>query len=379
MVSNYGLLQFKKSLATISTVVTLALSLNLEGVPYLSILELLILGMASILAIVISVGLLSVQLAASEYTPLVVRSKNNYSYIFKYFLIFIFSISFSLLSYLLISSTIPSESLRSELPLQLGASVFFATSVGIAVFAILTIQDIFEDTLSAIDRENILENISSEVSIEDVSDYLVKRESEGDAVRHPLLVVYIMAKEKLNEGDTHGCRESINHLTKATQNILLETENRDNTAVSEDGMKDLFEFWTDLGYLSVENDMRTISWYWISSFHKVMNTCLENAPAKIVERALSTYREVTLRIVAEIGLGDEPDELLYILEKSINKDRWDIFESSLSTSHAIISQGLRDRFSESSEELLNELFDSWGRVLEADISNSEKKKSVRTV
>jgi len=374
---SFDILSHKKSLSAIIWLVALTLSLTLEMVPYAQVVELLTLGMVSILAIVISVGLLSVQLAASEYTPLAVRSKNNHSFIFKYFLIFTVAISFSVLSYILISSTLPSESLRTELPLQLGTGLIFATSISVNAFAVLTIQDLFDDALSAIDRETILENVSGEVGIDSIIEYINERNSEGDAVRHPLLVIYIMAKEKLTEGDTHGSREAINHLTNTTKNILTKSQDYTNSTITEDGMKDLFQFWTDLGNLSVERDMRTIVWYWEDSFQDILKNSLENAPAQVVESALSTYREVTERVIHEIGLGDNPDQLLCILKKSINQERWDVFGSVLSTSHSITVHSLEERnqrFSDDSEDLLDEMFDSWGMILESDISDEKMQE-----
>lgn len=348
--------------------VTFLITYVLNDVPYQRILELLVLGTSSILAIVISVGLLSVQLAATQYTPLVVKTKKNYSYVLDYFWRFIFAIVTILVSYLIVSSSSPDIVPTNSRLNKAGASIIFGIAVGITAFAIISIQDLFDKTLSAIDRNNILENISSSVTAGDVKEYIDKKNSEGSTVRHPTLLIYTMAKNSIEEANTHASREALNHLKKGTENILNTTMKEDVIEVIEkDGMKDLFEFWEDLGVLSIENNMRTIVWFWIDCFDSVIEVCFSNSPEVVVENALQTYEKITVRVISEIGLGDEPKKLLSFLQELTDQNRWDLLDSALSSSSSIIQRSIQEqnkRFTDETEKLLDVFFESWCEVLE---------------
>lgn len=354
-------------------------SFILTDVPYQAILELMILGTASILAIVISVGLLSVQLAATQYTPLVVRASNSYSYILDYFWRFIFAITVTLVSYTIMLSSSPSFFPPVDQSLiRLGTSLLFGLAAGSVTFAIVSIQDMFNEAISTIDRNYILKSISSDIGLDDLREYKDERAAEGSTARHPTLVIYTMAKNAIVEGNTHASREAINHLNKATKNILeCFKEQGRHSYTDEDLMKELFDFWESLGSLSIESDMRTVSWYWIGSFNSVIESCFSYGPSSVIKQSLHTYQIVAVKVISEMGLGDNHEQLLKFLRESIDKKRWDSYSTSLSTSNSIIQQAVKkhdQRFSNEIEPLLNEFFCSWHEVIESGLSESDIKR-----
>ena len=358
-------------------IVIFIFSLVLENIPFLSVLEILILGSATILAIVVSVGLLSVQLAATEYTPLVVRSKSSYSYILTYFWRFIFAIVVGLISYLLISSSFPPIAEYVFL-LEFGPPVLFGITVGTVAYATISIKDLYNETLSAIDRKQILERVSSDISIKDISKYIAEKRREDSAVSHPFIIIYTMGKKSIEEEDTHASKEIISQLTTTTKKIISEIDSEEQyRLVEEEGLADLFDFWRDIGALAVENEMRAVAEYWIDSFSSVLESCFEHAPTTVVVQSLSTYEEVVERKISAMGLSDDPADSFGLLQQSLTSNRLDVQDSVLSVGETLIRSAIEtnhNRFSEEVGKILDEYFESWENFVSSDMTRSEKEE-----
>lgn len=127
-----------------------------------SLFQVLALTQASLLAIIVSVGLLSVQIAANQFTPLIGRRFEEGQFLTSTILRFGASIALALIAMLLIPELYP---LAGRLPL-FGRVLLVAAGVGGATFSFLSVINVKDDMLNYLNPESLLDDLLEHVSFE---------------------------------------------------------------------------------------------------------------------------------------------------------------------------------------------------------------------
>lgn len=230
------------------------------------VLEVLVLGQASLLGIVLSVSLLSVQISTNQYAPQLSRvyRGGTFNTIMSSFAI---SILFAL-------------SLRTGLPLlsDLQIALVVGVSTGLAAWSFEALFTLEQRLLGFLNPDPILDELIADVSLSRYRAFTDRHREEGRMARNPLLEIFQIARTALEQNNNYIALRAVEALEEATHKII-----------------------TDIGALTAEQQRSTTT-----STHRVILHALIDGLRNIGEQTLEqTQSEITCHVVQAVGRACE--------------------------------------------------------------------------
>ncbi|GAA0646552.1 hypothetical protein [Salarchaeum japonicum] len=266
-----------------------------------SLFQVLALAQASLLAIIVSVGLLSVQIAANQFTPLIGRRFEEDEFLTSTILRFGASIALALIAMLLIPELYP---LTGRLPL-FGLVLLIAAGTGGATFSFLSVIEVKDDMLNYLNPESILDDLLEDVSFEAYRSFSEELQENGPTARSPVLEIFQIGQRAFEDNDNHTALYAIHTLDKASQKILTEygeltEEERRDVSFHQ---RDLFDYWKRLIDSAVENGTDKTLYQIVLSQKEIATVAAENR-------------------LSSVG-GEAAKTLQYLCEQAYQRDRLD--------------------------------------------------------
>jgi hypothetical protein len=212
--------------------------------PAQSLFETLVLAQASLLAIVVSVSMLSMQVSTNRFAPQLAQlyRESGFNAIIARFGV---SILLDLALFALPASAVASIPTRA---------VVVGLAVGAASWAFVWLLEVEERLLVFLNPEPVLDTLVDSVSFERYHDFSVTRREEGRVSRNPILEIHQIVQTSLEQGDNYSALRAIDALEEATEVLLSEyaslpAERRRETAES---LHKLFDYWNRIADRAVE-------------------------------------------------------------------------------------------------------------------------------
>ncbi|WP_411964341.1 hypothetical protein [Haloferax sp. YSMS24] len=245
-----GISRFNLGVSLLVGGLSTGLLLVLPAEPLSSLFQVLALAQASLLAIIVSVGLLSVQIAASQFTPLIGRRFEEDNFLTGTILRFGVSIGLALIAMLLIPVLYSVPGQRSTI----GQILLVGGGVGAATYSFLSVINVKDDMLAYLNPESLLDDLLEAVSFEAYRRFSEELKENGHTARSPVLEIFQMGQRAFEDNDNHTAIYAIDTLSQASRKILVEYSNLDEDERKEVRFhhQDLFEYWERLIDSAVE-------------------------------------------------------------------------------------------------------------------------------
>lgn len=212
--------------------------------PAQQLFETLVIAQASLLAIVISVSMMSMQVSTNQFAPQLSQLYRESSF---NAIITRFGLSI-LLDLALFALPTP----------WLGQTVVRAFIVGLVVgvasWAFVALLDIEDRLLVFLNPDPVLSSLVDSVSFERYHHFSVERREEGQLARNPILEIFQLAQTSLEQRDNYSALRAVDALDEATEQLLAEY-----AALSEDRQQEtapdihkLFDYWNRVADLAIE-------------------------------------------------------------------------------------------------------------------------------
>jgi hypothetical protein len=212
--------------------------------PAQELFETLVIAQASLLAIVISVSMMSMQVSTNRFAPQLSQlyRERGFNAIIARFGV---SILLDLALFALPAVWLSQPVVRA---------VVVGLVTGVASWAFLSLLEIEERLLVFLNPEPVLDSLVTSVSFERYHAFSVTRREEGHVARNPILEILQVAETSLEQRDNYSALRAVDALDDATEQLLsgcaaLSTERRDETASS---VHKLFDYWNRIADLAVE-------------------------------------------------------------------------------------------------------------------------------
>lgn len=341
------------------------LSILISGIvlvnpPYLQYFQLLVASQASIFAIVISVSAVSIQISSSEYSPLLAQAENSYEFINRYVLHFGISIFISIISLLIVNSSPPIE-LPQSLQ-KIGAASFASAATIYASYCFALLVGLKQDLLTAIDPEEYLSRQSESVTHSSFVGYQREKNKQGPSVKHPLLEIYLLAEQAIDERNPHLPQVALENLNIASKKPIKHSSD-------EYDFSDTFGYWGDLGTQIADQGMETVFRSWIFSINKVISAAVSCASDSVCKKGWETQRRVIERgmeadVVDDLMLREATKPLSDIIEN----ERWGLAEYALSIYFGLVDTSLPkyNRLRGGSKEIVKKIIDLCDDAIKSD-------------
>ncbi|MGZ0746520.1 hypothetical protein [Haloparvum sp. AD34] len=293
-----------------------------------SLFQVLALAQASLLAIIVSVGLLSVQIAANQFTPLVGRRFEEDEFLTSTILRFGVSIALALIAMLLIPELYP---LAGRLPL-FGLVLLVTTGIGGAAFSFLSVIDVKDDMLNYLNPESLLDYLLENASFEAYRRFSEELLEDGHTARSPVLEIFQIGQRSLEDNDNHTAIYAIHTLSEASKKILvdyseLDEEDRKEVRLQQ---KDLFGYWERIIDSAVERGTDKTLYQIVLSQKEIATTAAENGESSIGTEAAKTLQYLCEQTHENDRLEKSHySRFNHMLESSIEHDTPEIANSTV--------------------------------------------------
>ncbi|MEF8867004.1 MAG: hypothetical protein V5A85_00645 [Haloarculaceae archaeon] len=212
--------------------------------PTQPLLETLVIAQASLLAIVISVSMMSMQVSTNRFAPQLSQLYRESS-----FNAIIARFGLSILLDLVLFA-LPG-------PWTGGSVVRFAVVgavVGVASWAFVSLLDIEDRLLVFLNPEPVLGSLVEAVSFDRYHAFSVDRREEGPVARNPILEIVQLAQTSLEQRDNYGALRAVDALEEATERLLSGYAGRseDRRTETASSVHKLFDHWNRIADLAVE-------------------------------------------------------------------------------------------------------------------------------
>ena len=320
--------RFHLSIGLLIGVLASGLLFLLPAESFSLLFQVLALAQASLLAIIVSVGLLSVQIAANQFTPLIGRRFEEDEFLTGTILLFGGSIALDLVAMLVIPVLNP---LAGPLP----TIVLFALVIGgvsTATLSFLSLIDIKDAMLDYLNPETLLDDLVRDVSFEAYRDFSEERQENGHTARSPVLEIFQIGQRAFDDNDNHTAIYALHTLSEASQKILSEYGELGEEERQEVNFyrRDVFDYWERLIDSAVEQGTDKTLFQIARHQKNIATVAAENGLV-----SLGTEAAGTLQYLCEQAYDNERLERPYythfkpIIEVSIEQDTPGIANSTV--------------------------------------------------
>ncbi|MEF8863058.1 MAG: hypothetical protein V5A40_15105 [Haloarculaceae archaeon] len=212
--------------------------------PTQPLLETLVIAQASLLAIVISVSMMSMQVSTNRFAPQLSQLYRESSF---NAIIARFGLSI-LLDLVLFALPTP---WMGRTAVRVGV---VGLVIGVASWAFVSLLDIEDRLLVFLNPEPVLESLVDSVSFDRYHAFSVDRREEGPVARNPILEIFQLAQTSLEQRDNYSALRAVDALEEATERLLegyagLSEDRQTETASS---VHKLFDYWNRVADLAVD-------------------------------------------------------------------------------------------------------------------------------
>ncbi|WP_338918220.1 hypothetical protein [Salinirubellus litoreus] len=207
-------------------------------------LETLVIAQASLLAIVISVSMMSMQVSTNRFAPQLSQlyRESSFNAIVARFGI---SILLDLSLFALPGAWMDQAAVRVGV---------VGVVIGVASWAFVSLLDIEDRLLVFLNPEPVLESLVESVSFDRYHAFSVNRREEGLVARNPILEIFQLAQTSLEQSDNYSALRAVDALEEATERLLsgyaeLPGERRTEATSS---VHKLFDYWDRIADRAVE-------------------------------------------------------------------------------------------------------------------------------
>jgi len=212
--------------------------------PAQPLLETLVIAQASLLAIVISVSMMSMQVSTNRFAPQLSQLYRESSFnaiIARFGLSILLDLALFALPVAWVGRTL----------VRVGV---VGLVVGVASWAFVSLLDIEDRLLVFLNPEPVLDSLVASVSFDRYHAFSVNRREEGRVARNPILEIFQLAETSLEQRDSYSALRAVDALDEATEKLLsgyaaLPEDRRTETASS---VHKLFDYWNRVADLAVE-------------------------------------------------------------------------------------------------------------------------------
>ena len=212
--------------------------------PAQALFQTLVIAQASLLAIVVSVSMMSMQVSTNRFAPQLSQlyRESGFNAIIARFGL---SILLDLSLFALPAGWI------DRVPVRV---LVVATVVGVASWAFVSLLEIEERLLVFLNPDPVLDSLVASVSFDRYHAFSVDRHEEGRVARNPILELYQVAQTSLEQNDNYSALRAVDALDEATEQLLseyasLSAARRAETASS---VHKLFDYWNRIADAAVE-------------------------------------------------------------------------------------------------------------------------------
>lgn len=212
--------------------------------PAQPLFQTLVIAQASLLAIVVSVSMMSMQVSTNRFAPQLSQlyRESGFNAIIARFGL---SILLDLSLFALPAGWIDRVLVRV---------LIVATVVGVASWAFVSLLEIEERLLVFLNPDPVLDSLVASVSFERYHAFSVDRHEEGRVARNPILELYQVVQTSLEQNDNYSALRGVDALDEATERLLseyasLSAAGRAETASS---VHKLFDYWNRIADAAVE-------------------------------------------------------------------------------------------------------------------------------
>lgn len=356
-----------------------AISYVSNGIPVrqaIIVLQTLAVAQASLLGIVVSVGLLSIQISANQFTPLIARLYEEESFLSPIILFFGSSILYDLLGILAIPWIQSAQWATSQLQVKMIISLILSLGIGIALLSFTYIFTTKDMVLRYLNPEPLLNRLTQRVTLEDYIEYHELTKTDKTLRRNPVLEIYEIGRKALEENDNHTARIAVQSLNEATHKILTEYNEFDDSEEIEVRLrfKELFEYWELLSDAAIKKGL--------DSTIEVLSSGLAE---RSIEAAENNFLEVTsvslaaLETLYQKSLEEKRLEKVYnngfsrVIEKCIEGENWEIASLVISYEFRFLRKVFKEQSKEEvtyadlvHQQILASVRENWSRILDLD-------------
>jgi hypothetical protein len=212
--------------------------------PAQALFQTLVIAQASLLAIVVSVSMMSMQVSTNRFAPQLsqlYRESGFNAIIARFGLSILLDLSLFALP----------VGWLGLVPVRV---LVVATVVGVASWAFVSLLEIEERLLVFLNPDPVLDSLVASVSFDRYHAFSVDRHEEGRVARNPILELYQVAQTSLEQNDNYSALRAVDALDEATEQLLseyasLSTARREETAPS---VHKLFDYWNRIADAAVE-------------------------------------------------------------------------------------------------------------------------------
>jgi len=212
--------------------------------PAQSLFRTLVIAQASLLAIVVSVSMMSMQVSTNRFAPQLSQlyRESGFNAIIARFGV---SILVDLALFALPAAWAGLSPVRG---------IVVGVVVGLASWAFVSLLEIEDRLLVFLNPDPVLASLVDAVSFERYHAFSVNRREEGQVARNPILEIVQLAETSLEQRDNYSALRAVDALDEATERLLsgyaaLPVDRRRETASS---VHKLFDYWNRVADLAVE-------------------------------------------------------------------------------------------------------------------------------
>lgn len=368
-------------IALVTGITAAMASFYLPGERLSQLFQTLVVAEASLLAIIVSVGLLSIQIAATQFTPLIGRRLKEKQFLTDILHLFGISISLALIGMVLAP---PLTSIVNPLSnFLVGTLTFFG--VGSATVSFFSLIKTKNEVLEYLDPKPVLDELLDHVSFERYRRFSEQSvDEESPPPRSPVLEIFQIGQRALEENDGDTAVYAIYTLNRASNKIMHEfgtTPEKERKEIYFQH-QDLFRHWERLVDAAVEHGTDTPLYRIATSQKEIAVLAAEKGLEGIGSEAAGTLKYVCKKSYREGRLEKSYYHRFQpILEKSIEYEATNIAEYTIFSMKLLmfdLAKNVRPEVDNRSIEsrVIEGLFayyrDSWSKLLKDKCREIEK-------
>lgn len=326
------------------------------------LLQVLITAQASILAIIVSVWLLSVQVSISQFTPLIARHYQKSGFLDKGAYVFGLSMFASMTSILLLplvdgeqghlmTVILMNESYGATIDTSIAfKGILTAIPLGMASLAFSTVLKAKDRAAKSLTPEHALSELAESVSATDYKKYLQisnlnyppTPEDVKEGQRNPLLEIYETGRRAIKENDVYRAEQSIVAFDIVTRTIVseLSEEGQDlsssassqiayKTSVDATPQNPLFQYWREYIKLATVEGAEDVLAKCADTLRNFTNWALEKGYCSTASISIETLT-IIFPNVEHNDIDIKTEHLDYMNEIMTNAVTEDCYEGVLS-------------------------------------------------
>lgn len=251
----------------------------------------LVISQASVLAIVVSVGLISVQVSANRFTPRIARLFQRDGFLNNVITLFGMSILVDIALIVLFN----------DVTHAIGRSLMAGTAFLFAAGSFLSIYRVKDEMLELMNPDPLLDNLVESLTLEDYVAYSEKLQDDGHTAQNPMLEPFQIAVAALKDEDNHTAIQAIDALRRANLKLVeaygsLDEDERDSTAFR---YQEWFDYWNRISDVAVEHGTQKTITQIVDALEEVSITSMEHDTNQIGSNACKSLLHLCRRCHAE--------------------------------------------------------------------------------